>query len=512
MMEKLNKNPTSDIKECFREYSLEDKVTALKNLLEHNEKHREKLPTHITNMCKSKEVVGVKECLQLSEETPFQTIISELRNTVVNSYWNKEVGKIRYQISNLPVGMNPLEVTFGRKLKYEETMANILKVEDTNGLEPTTLEMYKKSHNSYLPAEQIKRHYKEPFDQNFCFGKSSNTNIQGVRLKRLLSWVNSDPNTLVNSNLADFIDRSTPRVGEVKNLKNSYLYMNMTHGKVAEKREMSEELNILSDCPLNNEIIVQQKYLIYINGLRQKLKKQVPEISFADIYEDLLSLDKVSYYIILLHIMKLEKYYFYTDFISIYHLQKYTDILPEDKIFSILVKHQIYINQTLLSPLLDLLEIRKEKNIKYRDLLNLLNWKYDFPTLPKIEKIPSECQNYSTTYNTTIGKISEIDITPVLAAGISYEDLDKLNAYSLIFPDNFTKHGLSYTDRFKLRNKEEIQSIFESIGIKFSDDNFDLLWKEGMKRSGRDNVSVEIFRDLLDQYDDLIREKSSENP
>lgn len=62
-------------------------------------------------------LLKVKECLQPYEETSFQTIISELRNTVMNSYWNKEVGKTRYQISNLPIGMNPLEVTFGKKLK-----------------------------------------------------------------------------------------------------------------------------------------------------------------------------------------------------------------------------------------------------------------------------------------------------------------------------------------------------------------------------------------------------------
>lgn len=35
----------------------------------------------------------------------------------MNSYWNKEVGKTRYQIPYLPVGMNPLEVTFGKKFK-----------------------------------------------------------------------------------------------------------------------------------------------------------------------------------------------------------------------------------------------------------------------------------------------------------------------------------------------------------------------------------------------------------
>lgn len=59
--------------------------------------------------------------------------------------------------------------------------------------------------------------------------------------------------------------------------------------------------------------------------------------------------------------------------------------MPEDKVFSILAKYKIYINKIFLIPLLDLLQIHKEKNIKYEELLNLLNWKYDFPTLPKIE-------------------------------------------------------------------------------------------------------------------------------
>lgn len=60
-------------------------------------------------------VLKVKECLQGDQKTPFQTFIFELRNTVMNSYWNKEVGKTRYQIPNLPKGMDPLETTFGKK-------------------------------------------------------------------------------------------------------------------------------------------------------------------------------------------------------------------------------------------------------------------------------------------------------------------------------------------------------------------------------------------------------------
>ncbi|OAD53657.1 EF-hand domain-containing family member B [Eufriesea mexicana] len=439
------------------------------------------LPSDINNIHNIKQIIGVKECLQPYQETSFQTILSELKHTVMKSYWNKEVGKTRYQISNLPVRMNPLEVTFGKKLKSGETMAELLKekIKKNDIPEQKLLEMYKKSHNSYLPAEQINRHYKKPFDQNLCFGKSWNASVEGVRLKKLLTWINTDSNTIVNSNLADFMKRSHPRIGEIKDLENIYMYTNMIHGKVG-KKEIFEKLNILSDCPINNEVIVQQNYLKYINNLRQKLKKHVPEISFSDVYEDLLSFDK-----------------------------DYTSILSENQLFSILDKHKIHINQTFLIPLLDLLQIRKENGINYKELLKLLNWKYDFPTLPKIEKIPLECQYYNTTYNTTIGSINIINTTYIPTAGISYKNLDKPTAYSLILPNIFTRHGLSHTDLSKLRSKEEIKSIFEAIGIQFPNDSYNLLWEKGLEKNGTILISVETFASLLDQYDDLINDKNN---
>lgn len=106
----------STIKQCLKEYSLEDKVEALKNMLDYNEKHAEKSVARVFETCTKERIIGVKECLQPHSKTVFQTIISELRNTVMNSYWNKEVGKTRYQVPHLPVGMDPLEVTFGKKL------------------------------------------------------------------------------------------------------------------------------------------------------------------------------------------------------------------------------------------------------------------------------------------------------------------------------------------------------------------------------------------------------------
>ncbi|XP_076161050.1 uncharacterized protein LOC143143561 isoform X1 [Ptiloglossa arizonensis] len=378
-----NKTSLSSVKECLTEYSLEDKVEALKTMLIHNEKHRQDLLSHRSIMPETKNIVGI------------------IQN--INCIYS----------------------------------------------------------------------YKEPFNSNLLFGKSRYSNINGTRIKRLLTWIDSDPTTVVNYILADFIERSRFHIGKVRNLKNAQLYMSMTHGKASGRKGTHEVANVLSDCSMNNDVIQQQKYLQYINSLRQKLKKRIPEIPFLDIYEDLLCLDKNS-----------------------------TGILPEHNVISTLAKYKIYINEKLLILLLDLLQIRKDKNMNYKELLNLLNWKCHFPTLPKIEKIPLECQYYSTIYRDATENMETIDVTRIVS-----EDLkDKTSAYSLIFPDIFTRHGLSYIDLSKLRCKEEIRSIFENIGVQFPNNNFDLLWEEGVKKDGTDNLSVKTFRYLLDQHDLTINE------
>ncbi|XP_076652459.1 EF-hand domain-containing family member B isoform X2 [Halictus rubicundus] len=411
---KTMKHKNSDIRECFIEYTLEDKVAALKCMLDYNEKEAENAPVHSGS---DKTSTGVKECLQGDQETQFQTLIYELRNTVMNSYWNKEVGKTHYQTPNLPIGMNPWETIFGKKTKFETSMTELLqaKANQMDILNPDILEMYKKSHNSYLPAEQINR----------------------------------------------------------KNYKEANLFMDMVHGKTIKR----VQTNIVSDSPLNDDVIKQKKYLQNINSLRQKYKKQIPEIPFLDIYEELSSLDK-----------------------------DYVGILSEDTVFSVLAKYKMYINKTYLTPLLDLLGIRKEENVNYTKLLNLLNWKYDFPTLPKIERAPLECQCCHTTYRDTIGSTEETDITKeVLHSTLK----DGTTAYDLIFPSVFTRHGLGRNDLTKPRNKEEMKGIFENIGVQFPDNSFNLLWEKGLEKYNVQNLSVLTFRNLCDEYDTMINKKDS---
>lgn len=67
-------------------------------------------------------------------------------------------------------------------------------------------------------------------------------------------------------------------------------------------------------------------------------------------------------------------------------LQECAGVLPEDQVFAIIREHRIYPNEEFLIPLLDTLELRKNGNINYRGLLDLLNWKRSMPVLPKMQR------------------------------------------------------------------------------------------------------------------------------
>jgi len=50
-------------------------------------------------------------------------------------------------------------------------------------------------------------------------------------------------------------------------------------------------------------------------------------------------------------------------------IQEYVETLPEDEVFAILKKYRIFPNKEFLIPLLDILQLRKNGNINYRELL-----------------------------------------------------------------------------------------------------------------------------------------------
>lgn len=58
--------------------------------------------------------------------------------------------------------------------------------------------------------------YKKPFDKIQRFGKSRKGHESESRAKRLLTWINCEPITVVNRLQADFTKRMRPSVGHIR--------------------------------------------------------------------------------------------------------------------------------------------------------------------------------------------------------------------------------------------------------------------------------------------------------
>ncbi|XP_028050386.1 EF-hand domain-containing family member B isoform X2 [Monomorium pharaonis] len=310
---------------------------------------------------------------------------------------------------------------------------------------------YRKSHNHYELVEQVARDYKKPFDKCTRFGKPPKNQGSKSRVKRILTWINHEPVTLVDRRQADFIQRTRSFIGQVKDPETSRLYANVVHGTKSVKDEFNVS-DVLHDFYLNEQMVFWWQCLQDLNNFRQKLKKRVPEVPFMDIEDEFSCLDK----------------------------------------------------------------LRKDGNINYKELLNLLNWKCSLPVLPVIKQAPLT-RPKCIIYNGNIENVQTTDSTKVRAAGLPSERSDFLittlpcaglypdkenlgdqtSVHYLISPSIFTRYGLTHTDFFKIRDKEEIRSIFENIGFEFPEDSFDALWQKGMQKDCTDGVCIETFRELL---------------
>ena len=81
------------------------------------------------------------------------------------------------------------------------------------------------------------------------------------------------------------------------------------------------------------------------------------------------------------------------------------------------------------------------------------------------------------------------------------------NAWSLINPSVFAQHGIYESDVLRPRDKQEIYKIFTNVGYDLPIDLFDAAWESAKSLNPYGEVSVEEFRNALDQMN-LNRQKN----
>ncbi|XP_046734253.1 EF-hand domain-containing family member B-like [Diprion similis] len=207
------------LENCFKDYKLQDSIDALKSSLHITDKREDNSFNQqlLIGTADLGTDAGVKSCLEMTLRTPFQSLICELRDTAMNSYWKKEVGKTSGQKSNLPNSVDPVTTTFGKRTESNGTAAELVNPRKTAAevISASRIghRLYRKTHNDYDPSEQVNREYVEPFNKNHEYGKKTKTDKEGGQVKRSIRWFKQDVASIVSNLQADFFKRTQAPLG-----------------------------------------------------------------------------------------------------------------------------------------------------------------------------------------------------------------------------------------------------------------------------------------------------------
>ncbi|XP_020376327.2 EF-hand domain-containing family member B [Rhincodon typus] len=76
---------------------------------------------------------------------------------------------------------------------------------------------------------------------------------------------------------------------------------------------------------------------------------------------------------------------------------------------------------------------------------------------------------------------------------------DEANASALLNPSVFAQREVYEKDMFMDRSKEEIKRLFCKVGVNMSNETFEEVWKRAAMKHPKGEVSVETFRNVLDE-------------
>ncbi|XP_066907880.1 EF-hand domain-containing family member B [Halyomorpha halys] len=499
----IGRSQKESVSELLKYVSLEDEVEAVTSTLPKPSGKKYPNP-HSTNANLNTGFhTQVQKLLSPPKKRVFQHLREELGETAYKSYWTTELGKAPDQVPNLPVGMNPETTVFGRPSKTIDELTNTVsdvvfpkKPYGEVELEyELGLNLYRRTHNHYLPGQKRDHHYDAP--ESLVFGKMGEYNKTGTGAKKCLQWFVQSNVSRTSKRLAKFKERTYAPFGQVLSPNKNILVVGLDHTfGTKTKTDQSGARNAMRFVPLNNGKYAMGEFISYISALRNKLKKRVPPFPFFELLANFKLLD-----------------------------QGGCSCLPLSMVYNVCNSFGLFFDNEIYEAVLKKLGILQGENtdtVSYSAFCNLLDFTKPFPVLPKIDDIPDEYKCYQTTYQALSKDHMMLkDYQTVPAAGIPTlrtdrnkpQDgecrgetellLDENGVDSCIRPSIFTSYGLHPRDFMELKSKDYMKDLWKRVGVTIPDELFELMWKEALTRdennAEKDMVCIETFRNMLDE-------------
>lgn len=468
-----------------------------------------------------------RELVNPQPNSLFKQKLADKKESIYASHMKGPIGYSHDQRQRLPQGLNPNTFTFGIPTEKDGTAGELVSPDKPRtqvDIESETgRELYRKTHFDYLVGEQCNRNYTTPsYNRTDKFGIPTPHDNAGKHVKRTLKWLHDTQSEkaapIVSKRVDDFRERTQPQLGKVHDPIKDTLNVGPDHtfGILVKPDEYGAG-DLLHGRGPGHYLRGKDRERGLIAAMRQHLKKA----NYHN-FEDLLAAFR----------------HYDTD---------NTGSIDITKLREACIKFNLPVEIELLEQLMDY--CGRDGRINYNEFCNFLNWKDKMPSGPsraatqsapptmerndtpnrlqkQIDRAIGEHRTSSSMINAIAGNngISTRDYrcygiptvrTDLPAPRIRRVDDrtnygDESDAYGLVNPSIYSTHGVFEKDFLLPRPKDEIRKVFANIGMNMDYSMFDNLYGIAAARHPKGLVSVESFRNVLDECQAAVVQKKGD--
>ncbi|EDO30325.1 predicted protein [Nematostella vectensis] len=437
----------------------------------------------------------------------------EKKEGLYASHKNAPLGECHNQVPNLPEGTDIYKACYGVKTIKDGTAGEMVNPGKTaTQVEQESMEgkeLYKVSHQDYEVGESYDRKYdwsRIPKDSKF--GVETPHDNNGIHVKKTLKWLHDTQQEkctkVVSKRVDDFRERTQPQIGKVHDPIKDTLKVGPDHtfGVMVKPDEYGS--GDLIHMRVRGEYLRgKERERAVVAAIRQHLKKANYH-NFRDLRAAFEHYDKDK-----------------------------SGKICLDELTTTCTQFNLPVEPELLESLLHYCDADKDGQINYTEFANFLNWKDQMPsrvsseteatgdkdersTSPKrLQKQIDKAvgwQKSSGLINATVDGVrtnnwraygvptirSDLPAPRIRRVGDRMNYGDESDAYGLINPSIYSTHGVYEKDFFQPRDPFEMRRIIDGIGVEMTAEVFNNIWELAQTNSPNGMVSVESFRNIMD--------------
>eukprot|EP00912_Choanoflagellata_sp_UC4_P001812 UC4_evm2s1162 len=411
--------------------------------------------------------------------TRFRTKLEEQTTSRYHSR-KKPLGRVPDPVHPIPTD-RPFGTTSVKESFAKDCIQPVRTSEDELIEEAARRKLYLKSHNSYLAGEQTDRNFDwSTFKKDDKYGLPTPHDNDGGQVRSVLTWApdaeDRRKTRLTSTRLGDFKERYETKLGEVRDPLKDTMKVGPDH---------SFGHTIPHDGFGAGDLLHMRDSKGYMHG-KDAMRALVASIR---------------------HQLKVENFQNYNGLREAFRAYDKDDSGTIDAIElkEVLESYNLPVDISVIEEIIKYCDKDENGHIDYPEFANFLNWKNGDASKLSHQTDPTITTPISTKLLPSYAKDRTFGVPSVRAdlpapkfrRVADHQNYgDEGNALSLINPSIYGQHGLVPRDFLDWRPKGEIRIIFENLGMKLSDEDFDIAWKKAATDQG--GVSIESFRNAAE--------------